>query len=126
MENLLNKLLGQQPPDMRRDVEHKTWEIPRLSKLVGEPFLVELRGLSYDEIVEVNATPAKEADLHLLLYGVVTPSLRDAALMAQYGAVTPVEAVKALLTPGEIRDLCACVERLSGFRMRVIREVKNA
>ena len=68
----------------------------------------------------------QDSELQILLAGCVEPDLKAAALQAKFGGVTPAETLKALLLPGEIADLSAAVERLSGYRRITIEEVKNA
>ena len=45
--------------------------------------------------------------------------------MEKFGGATPADTVKRMLLPGEIADLSAAVERLSGYRRMTISEVKN-
>ena len=46
-------------------------------------------------------------------------------LKEKFGGATPAETVKNMLLPGEIEDLSRAVERLCGYRMLTIEEVKN-
>lgn len=122
--SILQDLLGAPLEDKRRDVEHKTLEVLRLSRKLGKPVQFELRGLSYDEVEQVRGL-VQNRNVHMLLLGCVSPKLSDMALCEKFSAATPVDAIKALLSPGEIEDLANCIERLTGFRMRVVSEVKN-
>ena len=58
--------------------------------------------------------------------GCVEPNLKDERLLEKFGGATPADAVKKMLLAGEIADLSAAVERLSGYRRMTISEVKNA
>ena len=52
--------------------------------------------------------------------------LKDKRLAEKFGGATPAETVKAMLLPGEIEDLSRAIERLCGYRITTIEEVKNA
>ena len=124
-KSILSELLELNPPDKRREVDKKSLEILRLSKLAGKPVVFTLRGLSYDE-VEALRSGNGDRSVHILLAGCEELKSGGAALREKYDVLTNAEAVKALLTPGEIEDMASIIERLSGFRMRVVAEVKNA
>ena len=46
-------------------------------------------------------------------------------VLEKFGGATPADVVKRMLLAGEIADLSAVVERLSGYRRATITEVKN-
>ena len=64
-------------------------------------------------------------EAQILLQGYAERNLRDGQVLAKYDAATPLDAIYALLLPGEIADLSMEVERLSGYRRRTISEIKN-
>jgi hypothetical protein len=51
--------------------------------------------------------------------------IKDKDLQAKYNAPTPAELVKSMLLPGEIVDISRAVERLSGYRIDTIEEIKK-
>ena len=59
------------------------------------------------------------------LRGVVEPDLKSAELMSKYNAITPAETIKKMLLPGEIIDISRAIERLSGYRIDTIEEIKK-
>ncbi len=61
--------------------------------------------------------------MQILLAG--CDELRESQLKDRFGAATPAQAVQRLLLPGEVADLSREVEKLCGFRMNTLREVKN-
>jgi hypothetical protein len=63
--------------------------------------------------------------LHIILAGVTSPDLKNAALLEKYQAVTPADMLKGMLLPGEIDDLALRVEQLSGYKSTVTEEVKK-
>ena len=125
-KSILSELLELNPPDKRREVDKKSLEILRLSKLAGKPVVFQLRGLNYDEVEALRIGSGTDRGVHIVLAGCEELKSGGAALREKYDVLTNAEAVKALLTPGEIEDLASIIERLSGFRMRVVAEVKNA
>ena len=116
---------GAELPNVQKDLPTKRFEVPRLSELAGGPVVFVLRGLPYGRVQELQRL-AEDVELHILLSGCVEPDLKAPALLGRYNAPTPAEAVRCLLLPGEIEDLSREVERLSGYRMATIRELKNA
>ncbi len=121
---LLDLLLRADAPDMLRQLPEKSFEVKRLSEILGKPAVFRLRGLPYGRVQELRRLE-EETDIHILLSGCLDPDLRSPALMAHYNAPSPADAVKSLLEPGEIEDLSREVERLCGFRTWTIKEVKN-
>lgn len=122
MSKFLDMMLRPEIPSVQKELPHAQYEVKRLSKLVGEPVILELHGLPYHKAQELKQS---EADQEILVLLSGCPELRDPALANKFGGVTPAETVKAMLLPGEIADLSQEVERLTGFRQFTIREVKN-
>ncbi len=122
MSELLDMLLRPELPDLKTELPTKQVEVKRLSRLLGEKAVFTLHGLPYGRVQELRRME-EDGEIHILLAG--CDALRDSALCKRYGAATPDDAVKRLLLPGEVAELSQTVERLCGFRMRTIREVKN-
>lgn len=125
MSKMLDKLLGAELPDLRRELPTKQVKITRLSELAGEDVVVTLRGLPYGRVEDIK-NAGGDTDMPTVLAGMVDPDPKDEALLKRFDAVSPAEALKALLLPGEIADLAMEIERLTGYRRRTIEEVKNA
>lgn len=123
--SVLELLLGKEIVDISKSLPTARYEIPRLSKAAGAPVVFVLQALPYGRTQDMKRL-TQDSELQILLAGCVEPDLRAAALQAKFGGVTPAETLKALLLPGEIADLSAAVERLSGYRRITIEEVKNA
>lgn len=123
MSTFLDQLLRPELPDVQKELPRKSVEVVRLSRILKEPVVFQLHGLPYGRVEELQSL-SRGAELQILLAG--CDMLRDPALMARYDGETPAEAVKRLLLPGEIADLSREVEKLCGYRMTTIREVKNA
>lgn len=110
--------------DKELPVREKDVKIKRLSRK-GEDVVFSLRSLSYDRVQEIRKIGGDDMSLHILLAGVTAPSLKNEELQAHYGAATPFDLVKAMLTPGEIEDLSSEIERLSGYRVATIENIKK-
>ena len=123
MSKFLDQLLRPELPDLADKLPEKTYEIKRLSKLLGEPVKVTLKGLPYGRVQELQRITSDDREIHVLLAG--CEELRDPALLTKCGVATPDEAVKRLLLPGEIADLSRAVESLCGYRRYTLKEVKN-
>ena len=95
-----------------------------MSEAAGAPVVFTLRALPYGRVQELRRL-TEEADVQILLAGCVDPDLKAPALREKFKGVTPAETIKAMLLPGEIADLSAAVERLTGYRRATIEEVKN-
>lgn len=125
MASILEFLLTPEVPNVAKELPEKQFEVKRLSKLTGQKVTFTLRALPYGKVQEVRQMAEDNQEAQILLQGCVEPNLKDAQLMAKYDAATPLDAIYALLLPGEIADLSMEVERLSGYRRKTIAEVKN-
>lgn len=103
---------------------HKQVKLKRLSELTGGDVVLELRALSFAEVLELKREPA-DLGVGTVLAGVVAPDLRNMQLVEKYKASTPAEALKKLLLPGEIEDVAREIERLSGYRTEVLEEFQK-
>ncbi|WP_312611372.1 phage tail assembly chaperone [Oscillibacter sp.] len=124
--SVLELLLKPELPDVRKVLPEKQVEVPRLSELAGTPMVFTLRGLSYDQVRQVQEKPRSDQAAFGVLYGCVSPKWGDAALLDKTrGIATPVDAIKARLIPGEIDELYMEIQQLSGYLRRTLGEVKN-
>lgn len=97
----------------------------RLSQLASGDVIFKLRGMTYNRVAEITKQHSEEYNVHIVLAGVVSPDLKSAGLLEKYGAATPADLVKKMLLPGEIEDLSRSIEKLSGYRMDTLAEVKK-
>lgn len=121
MDNTLELLLKIEA----KDLPEKEYKVKRLSGLCGAPVVFKLRALPYNRAAELSRAEKEDIEVHILLAGVVEPNLKAPELMAKYNAPTPAEMVKKMLLPGEIVDISRAVERLSGYRIDTIEEIKK-
>lgn len=122
----LDILLRPELPDVRKVLPEKTVKVDRLSELVGQDVCFRLRGLTYAQTRQAQERPAGDRALHVLVDGCVEPDWRDEQLLdPAKGIATPLDAVKARLTPGEIDELSMEIQLLSGYLRRTVSDVKN-
>ena len=120
----LDLLLGKGVVAVNKQLPTARYEVSRLSEEAGAPVVFTLRALPYGRVQELRRIE-QESDIQILLAGCTDPDLRAPALQEKFKGATPAETVKAMLLPGEIADLSAAVERLTGYRRSTIQEVKN-
>ncbi|MDY3691828.1 MAG: hypothetical protein SO072_07645 [Dysosmobacter sp.] len=124
-KSVLDVLLGGTVPNVEKELPTSRYRVDRLSDLAGQDVIFTLRALPYGKVHDLERF-TQDSDIHILLAGCVDPDLKDQQLMEKFGGATPADTVKRMLLPGEIADLSAAVERLSGYRRVTISEVKNA
>lgn len=121
MSSTLDFLLKMDIPD----APTKKYKHKRLSNLCGGNVVFELRALSFNRVNEIRKIEGDDFTVHIILAGVTAPDFKNSQLMDKYSAVTPAELVKKMLLPGEIEDLSRQIERLSGFRVDTLEEIKK-
>lgn len=102
----------------------KQLEMKRLSKELGVPVMFRIRAVSYSHVVnDILGKP--DAEVMLVLDGLVSPNIKDQRLLAKFGAPTPAELLRdaRFLRPGEVMRLAKEIERLSGFGDEVFEEI---
>ena len=123
--NALDVLLRQDLPDMRKELPTKEVEITRLSQIAGAPVVFTVQALTYKQVRELQDR-TDDAPVYGVLYGCANPNWRDPKLLdTEKGLVTPIDVIKAKLLPGEIGDLFAEIQLLTGYLRRTIADVKN-
>ena len=125
--DVLELLLRADLPDVRKTLPEKRMEVKRLTELAGEPVIFTLRGLTYQEIRDIQDKRREDQAVSAVLYACKEPDWRDQRLLnAAAGAVTPLDVIKARLTAGEIDELYIEIQKLSGYLRQTLAEVKNA
>ncbi|MEG0780200.1 MAG: hypothetical protein RR426_06310 [Oscillospiraceae bacterium] len=125
MSEVLNLLLRSELPDTRKVLPTKQFRVTRLSELTGADVVFTLRGLSYDKVREIQQKDRDPA-LYMVLEGCESPNFRDPALLdAGRGIVTPLDAIRARLSAGEIDEISVEVQKLSGYLRKTLSELKN-
>lgn len=109
-------------------------EVPRLTKLLGETFIVELKELPFQQIEEARnfATSGKgkyqvvdngKFTSIVLSKAIVTPDLGDRDLYQKFGVTNKLDCIKKLFKPGEIDLLATKVFELSGYSDEAVKDI---
>ena len=125
--SVLDLLLRPELPDVRRELPEKRAEVKRLSRLAGEPVVFRLKALTYDQTRRVQDKPRGEQAVEMVLLGCTEPNWRAPGLLdPAKNIATPIDAIKAKLTAGEIDELAVEIQMLGGYIVRALEDVKNA
>ncbi len=120
----------------------KDLEIPRLSKLLGEPFILHLRQISARRVREIQDSAIKmSADgrpesidnyglqIRLLCDGITNKDFDSRDVLKHYGAATRKDLFEILFDAGEVQDISNAISELCGFGGKAeeakVTEVKN-
>ncbi|BAK99210.1 hypothetical protein OBV_20120 [Oscillibacter valericigenes Sjm18-20] len=124
--SVLELLLKPELPDVRKVLPEKEFKIDRLSELAGRDVIFRLRGLSYKQVRKTQEKSVDERSLDIVLEGCVEPDFHDKRLLCpDKGIATPLDAISARLTSGEIDELSVEIQKLSGYLRKTLSEVKN-
>ena len=134
MSEVLDILLAGTARNVSKEPETAVVEIPRLTKQYGQRVAFRLHGLTYNQVGELQNKQNMSAEI--VLAGVAEPDLRSKELAARLGVleagkewgehgVLPIDAVSALLLPGEIEELSREIQRLSGYLRTTTKTVKK-
>lgn len=125
--SVLDLLLRPELPDVRRELPEKRVEVKRLSRLAGEPVVFRLKALTYDQTRRVQDKPRGEQAVEMVLLGCTEPNWRAPGLLdPAKNIATPIDAIKAKLTAGEIDELAVEIQMLGGYIVRALEDAKNA
>lgn len=128
--------------DVNEVLAEKTeeYEVERLSKVLGEKFVLTLKSIPAKRYSEIQTTAInvnnkrKSVDLYkmqmlTLNEGIKEPNLADPNLMKKFGATTPFDMYEKLFLAGEITDIANKISALSGYneeeKQQNIEEIKN-
>ncbi|MGO5023902.1 phage tail assembly chaperone [Lawsonibacter sp. LCP25S3_G6] len=123
MSKILDLLLRPDTPDVQKQLARARFELPRLSEVYGEPFVLQLKGMPYGRALEIK--DMTNSELQTVLAGDDSGIWKSEELQREKGVSTPAELVTHLLLPGEIRAVSVAVEQLSGFRKPVLRPMDD-
>ena len=132
--SVLDVLLGGNLRNVQSKPETAKVEISRLSKQLGEPVVLTVRALQYDEIAELLGST--QLDAEIVLRATVEPSFKNVDLAVKLGVLAPgeewgahgkmaIDSVKAMLLGGEISEISREIQRLSGYFKRMTHVVKK-
>jgi len=127
MSNMLDLLLGAGDAVLERPTE--SFEVSRLSTILGEKFTVSAHALTQKELDEIPT--GENRPILVILAAVNDPDFSSEALRKKYTpagrkmTLTSVELVKTLLLPGEITNLYNAIMALTGFSYEAIQKIEK-
>lgn len=110
--------------------ESKEVEVTRLSRLLGEPFILTCSTLTREQIKHVGETGGKDERIAAILESCRLDGhkLTDKALLDKFGVVSGKEVVSKLFRSGEISSIYQTISNLSGYAtdaVKAVNDVKN-
>lgn len=126
--SILDKLLE---TDLKKlqNKEKKTYEVKRLSEIMGEPFLVTCKPLGHEQVMHLNEISKDDMDMRLnsILESceVEGKSFGNDIFTSKFGTASGKEVVGKLFQPGEVSELYRIINKMSGYGNNVVEEVKN-
>lgn len=117
--------------------QQKEIEIPRLTELLEEPFIVccqAIDGRRYFELVtsatnddgKIDDSKVYDANELVAMEGIIVPDLKNEELQKHFGCYTPKELLEKLFNGGEITKIADMVTDLSGYGKESDKEIKNS
>lgn len=128
IDTLIEKDLGTLKEVAKEDIE-----ITRLSKALGEPFIVTVKELSYKRIQDLKMLSAdkngvldeKEFVEMVVTDGIVSPDFNNKELLQKFKVASKQALVAKLFKAGELENIGKRITSLSGFDVGSIKKVAN-
>lgn len=117
--------------------EHKSYEVKRLSAILGEPFVLDLRQIPNKRVREIQDDSMKieggktsvdqyKLTMGLLCDGIANKDFDNRDVLKHYGAATRKDLFDTLLNAGEIQDIANIISELCGFNSKKTEEQVDA
>ncbi len=120
-------------------LDTKEFEIPRLTKLIGAPFILHLKEIPPKRVREIQDASTKiednsvSADTYKLYMGLLCAGITDRdfdnkEVLKHYGAATRADLFSKMFTAGEIQDIAQEISDMCGFgkkSTKAVEDVKN-
>ena len=117
--------------------EHKSYEVKRLSAIMGEPFVLDLRQIPNKRVREIQDDSMKieggktsvdqyKLTMGLLCDGIANKDFDNRDVLKHYGAATRKDLFDTLLNAGEIQDIANIISELCGFDSKKTEEQVDA
>lgn len=123
--NMIEKLLKVDAGKI--ETPTKEYEVKRLTKLFGFPFILQLRAIPPERYIEIqqNSVELKKGDVNkinmydmqikTILAGVTDPSFKDENLRRHFGAASPKDLINKIFLAGELSDISGEINKLCGY-----------
>lgn len=117
--------------------EHRSHEVKRLSAILGEPFVLDLRQIPNKRVREIQDDSMKieggktsvdqyKLTMGLLCDGIANKDFDNRDVLKHYGAATRKDLFDTLLNAGEIQDIANIISELCGFDSKKTEEQVDA
>jgi hypothetical protein len=117
--------------------EHKSYEVKRLSAILGEPFVLDLRQIPNKRVREIQDDSMKieggktsvdqyKLTMGLLCDGIANKDFDNRDVLKHYGAATRKDLFDTLLNAGEIQEIANIISELCGFDSKKTEEQVDA
>lgn len=117
--------------------EHKSYEVKRLSAILGEPFVLDLRQIPNKRVREIQDDSVKieggktsvdqyKLTMGLLCDGIANKDFDNRDVLKHYGAATRKDLFDTLFNAGEIQDIANIISELCGFDSKKTEEQVDA
>lgn len=126
--SILDKLL-EADVEKLQNREKRRYEVKRLSAVLGEPFFVNCKPLSREQVIHIGEISSQKGDFQsntiLEACDVEGKKFSNEEMLKKFGVVSGKEVVEKLFLPGEISVLYDKVNEISGYGENAVEEVKN-
>ena len=117
--------------------EHKSYEVKRLSAILGEPFVLDLRQIPNKRVREIQDDSMKieggktsvdqyKLTMGLLCDGIANKDFDNRDVLKHYGAATRKDLFDTLFNAGEIQDIANIISELCGYDSKKTEEQVDA
>lgn len=118
----------------------KDYEVKRLTKITGEPFILHLKQIPFARVRNIQSQAAEKGDngeiianmyrlqMGLLCAGIADKDFDDRDVLNRYGAATRKDLFEKLFNAGEIQQIAEEISSLCGFgkqQVKQVIEIKN-
>lgn len=113
----------------------KKVEIPRLTKLLGFPFVLELKQISARRIQEIQMRGTKinedksveidngKLNMGMLCDGISNKEFDQPDILKKFGCATRKDLFMKLFKPGEIQDIAEAISKLCGYSVKNLQDM---
>ena len=104
-------------------------EVKRLSKILGEKFIVTCYPLTHEDITHIGEISKTNSDIKLNAIfeacRIEGSRFNSSDLMNKFGTLSAKELISKLFLPGEVAEIYNVVNKISGYSKNAVEEVKK-
>lgn len=126
--SIIDLLLETDPKKLETKFK-KEYEVERLSKILGEKFVITCSPLTSEQIGHIGEISKNHTEIKknavLECCKLEGKKIASKELMERMSAHTPFDLLDKLFLPGEVHELYSVINEMSGYGEDAIREIKN-